>query len=236
METEQKFPRILIVDDEHSIRRFLHLSLSGQYNVFEASTGAEALTEAVSRHPDAILLDLGLPDMDGVEVTRQIREWTQIPIIVVSVRDREEDKVKALDSGADDYLTKPFSANELRARLRVALRHNAPPQFKPVYKVDGLEVNLSRRIVKVNGKIVDLTPTEHDIIRVLIQNSGKVITHQQLIHAVWGQAEKADLHLLRVNISNLRHKIEADPTRPCHILTEAGIGYRLISEEENSWV
>jgi len=233
MGSEKAFPRVLVVDDERSIRRFLQASLSGQYTVLEAASGEEALAETISGHPDAILLDLGLPDMDGIEVTRRLREWTQIPIIVVSVRDREEDKVAALDTGADDYLTKPFSTNELKARLRAALRHFAPPENKPVYQVKGLIVNLSRRIVKVNGQTVDLTPTEYDILRVLVQNSGKVLTHQQLIHAVWGHEDKTDLHLLRVNISNLRHKIEANPARPSHILTEAGIGYRLITEEEN---
>lgn len=231
--SENKFPRILVVDDERSIRRLLQVSLSGQYTVLEAASGEEALAEAISGHPDAILLDLGLPDMDGIEVTRRLREWTQIPIIVVSVRDREEDKVAALDTGADDYLTKPFNSNELKARLRVVLRHTAPPEYKPVYQVKGLVVNLSRRIVKVNGQAVDLTPTEYDILRVLVQNAGKVLTYQHLIHAVWGHENEADLHLLRVNMSNLRRKIEADPIRPNHILTEAGIGYRLIAEEDN---
>ena len=229
----KELPRVLVVDDERSIRRFLQASLSGQYKVLEAATGEEALAKTIAGHPDAILLDLGLPDIDGIEVTRRLREWTQIPIIVVSVRDREVDKVTALDLGADDYLTKPFSAVELKARLRAALRHSTSPEYKPVYHVKNLMVNLSRRIVQVNGKAVDLTPTEYNILRELVQHSGKVITHQQLIHAVWGQDSNADLHLLRVNISNLRHKIEANPTRPDHILTEAGIGYRLITEDDN---
>jgi two-component system KDP operon response regulator KdpE len=233
MVAEISFPRVLVVDDERSIRRFMLASLSGQYNVLEAASGEEALAETITGHPDAILLDLGLPDMDGIEVTRRLREWTQIPIIVISVRDREVDKVTALDMGADDYLTKPFSVAELKARLRAALRHSTPPEYKPVYQAGGLMVNLSRRIVKVNGQAIDLTPTEYDILRVLVQNSGKVLTHQHLVHTVWGQEDKADLHLLRVNISNLRHKIEADPSRPNLILTEAGIGYRLFTEEEN---
>jgi two-component system, OmpR family, KDP operon response regulator KdpE len=232
MAQEKNSPRILVVDDERSIRRFLHASLNGQFFLLEASTGAEALAEAISGHPDAILLDLGLPDMDGIEVTRRLREWTQIPIIIISVRGQEEDKVTALDAGADDYLTKPFSANELKARLRVALRRLSPPEYKPVYQVDGLMVNLARRIVKVNGQIIEITPTEYDILRVFVQNPGKVITHQHLISAVWGHESKADLHLLRVNISNLRQKIEADPSRPAHLFTEPGIGYRLISEED----
>lgn len=234
MAQERNSPRVLVVDDERPIRRFLNASLKGQFFLLEASTGEEALAEAISGHPDAILLDLGLPDMDGIEVTRRLREWTQIPIIIISVRGQEEDKVTALDAGADDYLTKPFSANELKARLRVALRRLSTPEYKPVYQVDGLMVNLARRIVKVNDQIIEITPTEYDILRVLVQNPGKVITHQQLISAVWGHESKADLHLLRVNISNLRRKIEADPSRPAHLFTEPGIGYRLISEEDIS--
>jgi two-component system, OmpR family, KDP operon response regulator KdpE len=234
MAQEKNSPRILVVDDERSIRRFLNAALNGQFFLLEASTGAEALAQAISGHPDAILLDLGLPDMDGIEVTRHLREWTQIPIIIISIRGREEDKVTALDAGADDYLTKPFSANELKARLRVALRRLSTPEYKPVYQVDGLMVNLARRIVKVNGQIIDITPTEYDILRVLVQNPGKVITHQHLINAVWGKESKADLHLLRVNISNLRQKIETNPSRPAHLFTEPGIGYRLISEEDIS--
>jgi two-component system KDP operon response regulator KdpE len=234
MVAEINSPRILVVDDERSIRRFLNVSLIGQYFVLEASTGKEALAETRSGHPDAILLDLGLPDMDGVEVTRRLREWTQIPIIIISVRGQEEDKVSALDAGADDYLTKPFSANELKARIRVALRRMSNPEYKPVYQVDGLTVNLARRIVKVKDQIIDITPTEYDILRMFVQNPGKVITHQHLINAVWGHESEADLHLLRVNISNLRRKIEDDPSRPAHLFTEPGIGYRLISEEDIS--
>jgi two-component system KDP operon response regulator KdpE len=222
-----KTVRVLVVDDERPIRRFLHASLSGQYTVLEAATGEEALAVTVSGHPDAIILDLGLPDMDGVEVTRRLREWTQIPIIVVSVREREEAKVAALDAGADDYLTKPFGIGELMARLRVALRRSALPERQPVYQADGLMVDLSRRNVLVNGQPASLTPTEYDILRVLVQHAGKVLTHQQLAHAVWGTSYEADAHLLRVNISNLRRKVEADPTRPRYIVTEPGVGYRL---------
>ncbi len=224
---DEKAVRVLVVDDERPIRRFLHASLSGQYTVLEAATGKEALAATVSGHPDAIILDLGLPDMDGIEVTRRLREWTQIPIIVVSVREREEDKVAALDAGADDYLIKPFGIGELMARLRVALRRAALPEHQPVYQADGLIVDLSRRDVMVNGQPASLTPTEYDILRVLVQHAGKVITHQQLAHAVWGTSFEADTHLLRVNISNLRQKVEADPTRPRYIVTEPGVGYRL---------
>ena len=224
---EEKKLRILVVDDERPIRRFLNASLSGAYTVMEAATGEEALTMAVTGHPDAILLDLGLPDMDGVDLTRRLREWTQIPIIVISVRDHEEDKITALDAGADDYLTKPFGVGELMARLRVILRRAIPADSAPVFRADHLTVDLTLREVNVDGRDVNLTPTEYDILRVLIQNAGKVLTHQQLIHLVWGNNYEADSHLLRVNISNLRRKIEPDPSRPHFVVTEPGVGYRL---------
>jgi len=226
---DEKAIRVLVADDERPIRRFLNASLSGQYTVLEAATGAETLAVTVTGRPDVIILDLGLPDIDGVEVTRRLREWTQIPIIVVSVRDREEDKIAALDAGADDYLTKPFGAGELMARLRAALRRSAQPESEPVYQADGLMVDLSRREVLVNGESITLTPTEYDILRILIQHAGKVLTHKQLVHAVWGTSYEADAHLLRVNVSNLRHKIEVDPARPRYIVTEPGVGYRLKS-------
>jgi two-component system KDP operon response regulator KdpE len=219
--------RVLVVDDERPIRRFLNASLSGEYTVLEAATGEEALAVTVSGRPDAIILDLGLPDLDGVDVTRRLREWIQIPIIVVSVRDREEDKIAALDAGADDYLTKPFGVGELLARLRVALRRAATPENEPVFHADRLTVDLTRHEVTVDGQLVSLTPTEYDILRILIQHAGKVLTHQQLIHLVWGNAREADAHLLRVNISNLRRKIEEDPSRPRFVMTEPGVGYRL---------
>jgi two-component system KDP operon response regulator KdpE len=224
---EEKNLRILVVDDERPIRRFLNASLSGAYIVLEAATGEEALTMAITGHPDAILLDLGLPDMDGVDLTRRLREWTQIPIIVISVRDHEEDKITALDAGADDYLTKPFGVGELMARLRVILRRAIPADSAPVFRTEHLTVDLTLREVNVDGREVNLTPTEYDILRVLIQNAGKVLTHQQLIHLVWGNNYEADSHLLRVNISNLRRKIEPDPSRPHFVMTEPGVGYRL---------
>jgi two-component system, OmpR family, KDP operon response regulator KdpE len=219
--------RLLVVDDERPIRRFLNASLSGQYVILEAASGQEALAATVTGRPDAIILDLGLPDMDGVEVTRRLREWTQIPIIVVSVREQDDDKITALDAGADDYLTKPFSIGELTARLRAALRRTAPPETQPVFQADGLKVDLARRDVSVNGQPVNLTPTEYDILRVLIKHAGKVLTHQQLGHAVWDTGYEPDAHLLRVNVSNLRRKLETDPSRPRYILTEPGVGYRL---------
>ena len=223
--------RLLVVDDERPIRKFLNVSLSGAYTVLEASTGEEALAMTVSGRPDAILLDLGLPDMDGVDLTRRLREWTRIPIIVITVRDHEEAKITALDAGADDYLTKPFGIGELMARLRVALRRTSTPESEPVYQADRLQVDLTRREVTVEGQLTNLTPTEYDILRVLIQNAGKVLTHQQLIHLVWGDDFEADSHLLRVNISNLRRKIEMDPARPRFVTTEPGVGYRLKTVE-----
>ena len=224
--------RILVVDDERPIRRFLNASLGGQYTIFEAATGEEALAMTVSGHPDVIILDLGLPDMDGLEVTRRLREWTQIPIIIVSVRDQEEHKIAALDAGADDYLTKPFGVGELTARVRAALRRSAHPEgeSEPVFQKDDLTVDLARRKVLKQGQSVNLTPTEYDILRLLVQHAGRVLTHEQLIHSIWGnQADKdeEDSHLLRVNVSNLRHKLEPDPSRPHYIVTEPGVGYRL---------
>jgi two-component system KDP operon response regulator KdpE len=221
--------RILVVDDERAIRRFLKVSLGNQYEVFEAVNGEEALQAVVTDHPDLIILDLGLPDMDGVEVTRRLREWTTIPIIVVSVREREDDKVAALDAGADDYLTKPFGVSELMARIRVAVRRSAQPGNEPVYQIGDLKVDLARRSVTVRDEPVTLTPTEYDILRALVQHAGKVMTHRQLLRAVWGTAYESETHILRVNVSNLRGKIEADASRPQIILTEPGVGYRLKS-------
>jgi len=222
--------RILVVDDERPIRRFLNASLSGQFTVLEAATGEEALAMTVSGRPDVIILDMGLPDMDGLDVTRRLREWTQIPIIIVSVRDREEDKIAALDAGADDYLTKPFGVGELTARVRAALRRSAQPESELVFQKDDLLVDLARRNVLKQGQAVSLTPTEYDILRVLVQHAGKVMTHEQLIHSIWGSEsvnDEENSHLLRVNISNLRRKLEIDPSRPRYIVTEPGVGYRL---------
>jgi two-component system, OmpR family, KDP operon response regulator KdpE len=219
--------RILVIDDERPIRRFLRTSLSAHgYEIFEASNGEEALRMAAEERPDLIILDLGLPDIDGVEVTRRLREWTQTPIIILSVLDQEVNKINALDAGADDYLTKPFGVGELVARIRVALRHTAPAESQPVFQSEGLVVDLNRRMVTLNGSEVSLTPTEYDLLKHLIQHAGKVLTHRQLLRQVWGTAYEDQAHMLRVNVSNLRHKIEADPTRPRFILTEPGVGYR----------
>lgn len=220
--------RILIVDDEPAIRRFLRASLGAHgHEVFESATGQEALTGVLARRPDLIILDLGLPDMDGVQVTKRLREWTQIPIIILSVREHETDKVAALDAGADDYLTKPFGIEELLARIRVAMRHTLQPSTESVFTVADLKIDFGRRIVTVAGNEVQLTPTEYELLRVLVKNAGKVLTHHQLLRQVWGVGAEQDMHMLRVNVSNLRHKIETDPTRPAYIVTEPGVGYRL---------
>jgi len=220
--------KILVVDDERPIRRFLSASLGGRYTILEAENGTEALRAVAVDRPDVVILDLGLPDMDGTEVTRRLREWTDIPVIIVSVRDGEQDKVAALDAGADDYLTKPFGTSELLARIRVALRRsNKPETESAVYLNADLLVDFTKREVRVNDSSVALTPTEYNILRTLVSHAGKVLTHKQLIKEVWGGNYEVNSHLLHVNISNLRRKIESDPLRPKHIITEPGIGYRL---------
>ncbi len=226
----ENLPRILIVDDERPIRRFLSDSLDEQYAIFEAATGKDAIRAAASDRPDLILLDLGLPDMDGVEVTRRLREWTQIPIIVVSVREQENDKISALDAGADDYLTKPFGIGELLARIRTVLRRVTKDEAEPVFASGNLVVDFVLRTVTVGGQPVTLTPTEYNLLKTLIKHAGKVLTHRQLLRMAWGNSYENEIHILQVNISNLRHKIEADPSRPVHIITEPGVGYRLMVE------
>jgi len=220
--------RVLVVDDEPAIRRFLRASLAAHgYVIFEASDGQSALSAVSADRPDLVILDLGLPDLDGIQVTRLLREWTRIPIIILSVRGQEADKIAALDAGADDYVTKPFGAGELLARMRVALRRAGQPGVEPVFTSDDLMVDLTRRVVTVAGREVQLTPTEYDLLRVLVTNAGKVLTHRQLLHEVWGMGYEQETHMLRVNISNLRRKLEPDPTRPHYIRTEPGVGYRL---------
>ncbi len=223
--------RILVVDDEPAIRRFLLNSLTGHgYEVLEAATGMAALDMAALHKPDLIILDLGLPDMEGAEVTRRLREWTQLPIIILSVREHETDKIIALDAGADDYLTKPFSMGELLARIRAAMRRTGPLQTEPVFIVAGLKVDLDHRTVHLNDREIQLTPTEYDLLRALVLHAGHVRTHRQLLAEVWGAAYVDEMHLLRVNVSNLRRKIETDATRPYFLITEPGVGYRLRAE------
>ena len=220
--------RVLVVDDENAIRRYLRTALTAQgFTVYEAANGEEAVNAVLNNRPDIIILDLGLPDFDGIEVTRRLREWSQTPIIILSVREAENDKIAALDAGADDYLTKPFGTGELMARMRVAMRRLANKSDEPVIQVDSLKMDLSRRLVTVAEKEISLTPTEYDILRLLMQNAGKVLTHRHLLRQVWGTAYESEMHLLRVNISNLRRKIETDPTRPHYLVTESGVGYRL---------
>jgi len=227
----EKGEHILVVDDDRSIRRYLNAALSAQgYLVTEAANGLDALGEAANQAPDLIILDLGLPGLDGVEVTRQVRQWASMPILILSVREQESEKIAALDAGADDYLTKPFGTGELLARIRVALRHAAQTGSEPTVQIDSLHVDFSTRQVRLSGNEVALTPTEYDLLRVLARHTGKVLTHRQLLRLVWGPAYEGELHLLRVNISNLRQKIEPDPTRPHYLLTEPGIGYRLRGE------
>jgi two-component system KDP operon response regulator KdpE len=205
--------------------------LSGQlYEISEAASGKEGLIAARDEKPDVIILDLGLPDIDGVEVTRLIREWTQTPIIILSVRGSENDKIFALDAGADDYLTKPFSIRELLARLRVALRRAERPTSETIFTIEDLIVDVDKRLVTLGGKEVQLTPHEYAILKTLVIHSGKVITHRQLFNEVWGYGLDQEFHLLRVNVSNLRRKIELDPSHPKYITTESGVGYRLKGE------
>jgi two-component system, OmpR family, KDP operon response regulator KdpE len=217
-----------VVDDEKAIRRFLVTALSAHgHTILEAATGSAAITAVAHEHPDVVILDLGLPDMDGIEVTRRLREWSDIPIIILSVREHESDKIAALDAGADDYLTKPFSVGELMARLRAVQRRLAQPAKQAVFELRDLVMDLANRRVTVSDAEVSLTPTEYDLLRVLVTNAGKVLTHQYILRSVWGIGYEEETHLLRVNVSNLRRKIEADSARPRYILTEPGVGYRL---------
>jgi two-component system KDP operon response regulator KdpE len=223
--------RVLIVDDEPAIRKFLRVTLTAQaYNIIEAESGQEALVKAAADKPDIIVLDIGLPDISGIEVTRLLRQWTQLPVIILSVRGAESDKIAALDAGADDYLTKPFSVGELLARLRAALRRAAQTNNEPVFMSGNLKVDLARRLITVSGNEVQLTPNEYELLRVLVTHAGKVLTHHFLLREVWGAEYGEEFHMLHVNISNLRRKIEPDTARPRFIITEPGVGYRLTTD------
>ena len=227
-------PTILVIEDDPPIRKFLRVTLGSQgYRIVESETGKDGLLQAASHSPDLIILDLGLPDMDGVEVVKQIREWSAVAVIVVSARGKEQDKIVALDAGADDYLTKPFAAGELLARVRVALRHAAIAKAdtgEPVLQVAGLVVDLLRRRVTVEANEVHLTPNEFKLLAVLVKHAGMVMTHRQLLREVWGPGSGNETHYLRVYMNQLRQKLESDPARPKYLLTEPGVGYRLISE------
>jgi two-component system KDP operon response regulator KdpE len=222
---------ILLIEDEPQMRRFLRVTLHTHgYRLIEASTGQEGLMQATTRNPDVVLLDLGLPDIDGIEVTKKFREWSEVPIIVISAREQEEDKIKALDAGADDYLTKPFGAGELLARIRVALRHKTlqhTAQNEPVFILDGLRVDLAARQVFLNEKEIHLTPIEYRLLTVLIKNAGKVVTHTYLLKEVWGPMYGSQTQYLRVYMTQLRRKLESNPARPKFLINEPGVGYRL---------
>jgi two-component system KDP operon response regulator KdpE len=224
-------PLILIVEDEPQMLRFLRASLGSHgYRLVETTKGADGLTQAVARNPDVILLDLGLPDLDGLEVTQRVRGWTRIPIIVLSARGQEEDKIKALDAGADDYLTKPFSVGELLARIRVALRHTretASDREESVFTLGELRADLAKRQVFVGDAEVHLTPTEYKLLSTLIKHAGRVVTHRQLLKEVWGPPYVEHTQYLRVFMGQLRHKLEPDPAHPRFLLNEPGVGYRL---------
>jgi len=227
-------PLVLVVDDELSIRRFLRAALDGNdYRLIEATTGEEALREVAQRSPDIVLLDLGLPDVDGVEVTRRLREWSQVPIVVLSARGQESDKIAALDAGANDYVTKPFAMGELMARIRAALRHSARVSgttAESVVVVGPLKVDLERRQVTVGGQPIHLTPIEYRLLITLASHRGRVLTREHLLREVWGPRHTHQHHNLRVHMAQLRQKVEADPTRPRLLLTETGVGYRMAEE------
>jgi two-component system KDP operon response regulator KdpE len=224
-------PKILLIEDEQEIRRFLRVALGSHgYRLAESATGKEGVLQAATGQPDLMILDLGLPDLDGMEVIRQVRQWSQMPIVILSARGQEHEKVKALDAGADDYLTKPFSVSELVARIRVALRHAAQGAGEPVFVLDSLRVDLARRQVFIGDREVHLTPIEYRLLTTMIKHAGKVITHRQLLTEVWGPDSVFETHYLRVYMAQLRRKLEVDPARPRFLLTEPGVGYRLASQ------
>lgn len=227
-------PAVVLIEDEPQIRKFLRATLTSQgYRLFEASTGADGLVEVGSRLPDVIVVDLGLPDMDGLEVIRRLREWSAVPIIVLSARGQEHDKVAALDAGADDYISKPFGAGELLARIRVALRRTTGASREggeATFKVGDLQVDFVRRQVVLAAREIRLTPIEYKLLTTLARHAGKVVTHQQLLREVWGPSHTDQSHYVRVYMAHLRHKLEAEPARPRYLLTEPGVGHRLAVE------
>jgi len=211
------------------MRRLLRVTLEANgYRVFDAATGNDGVAQAAQRRPDVVLLDLGLPDLEGAEVLKRLREWSRVPVIILSVRDREDEKVAALDAGADDYVTKPFNSAELLARIRAALRHTQPQGADAISRSGDLEVDLSKRVVLKNGAEVKLTPLEYSLLRLLVTHAGKVLTHRQLLTEVWGAKAVEQTHYLRVHVAHLREKIENNPSKPELIITESAVGYRLI--------
>lgn len=233
IETERAEPVALVIDDEPQIRRLLRVTLEANgYRVYDAATGSDGLAQAAQRRPDVLLLDLGLPDLEGILVLRRLREWSKVPVIILSVRDREDEKVTALDAGADDYVTKPFNSAELLARIRAALRHTQPQGIDAIFCTGNLEVDLSRRIVRKAGEEVKLTPIEYSLLRLLVTHAGKVLTHRQLLSEIWGPNAGEQTHYLRVHVAHLREKIEENPSQPELIITESGVGYRLVPSGE----
>jgi two-component system, OmpR family, KDP operon response regulator KdpE len=225
--------QVLVIEDEAPMRRFLRASLtSSGYQVLEASSASDGLAQAAAYNPDLVLLDLGLPDQDGLEVTERLREWAKMPIIVISARGRDEDKVKALDAGADDYVTKPFSVSELHARIRAALRRTATTETgESRFSAGDIKVDLARREVTVGGQQIHVTPIEYKLLTTLIKHAGRVVTHRQLLQEVWGPNSGDQTQYLRVYMAQLRHKLEHNPSRPQYLLTEPGVGYRLRPED-----
>ena len=226
----EKGLRVLVIDDEPQIRKLLKVSLGAHgYDVHESMSGMDSVVQAADIKPDLVILDLGLPDIDGKEVVRRLREWSDVPILILTARDQEKEKIDALDAGADDYITKPFSMGELLARMRVSVRRSAHVGEDPVIQCGDLSIDLAQRRVTVDAQEIKLTPTEYDIIKILAQNAGKVLTHRQLLKAVWGDTYSDDTHYIRVYIGQLRRKIEPNPTQPRYIVTESGVGYRLMT-------
>jgi two-component system KDP operon response regulator KdpE len=227
-------PVVLVIDDEVQIRRFLRISLeANSYIVHEATTGQDGLAQAALCRPDVVILDLGLPDIDGLTVLKRLREWSRTPVIVLTVHSADADKIALLDAGADDYLTKPFSLGELLARLRLAQRHARPLPESSVFRSGPLIVDLARRSVSLNHQVVKLTATEYSLLRLFIQNAGKVLTHRQILREVWGPDYEEETQYLRVYVAQIRHKLEADPAGPKLLVTESGVGYRLVLEEND---
>jgi two-component system KDP operon response regulator KdpE len=225
-------PTVLVIDDEPQIRRLLRVTLEANgYHVLDAATGRDGIAQAAQRRPDVVVLDLGLPDLEGVEVLTRIREWSRVPVVILSVRDQEDEKVSALDAGADDYVTKPFGAAELLARLRVVLRHAKPQDAEAVFHSGDLEIDLSARTVRKAGGEVRLTPIEYGLLRLLVTHAGKILTHRQLLTEIWGPKAVTQTHYLRVHIAHLREKLEDKPGAQELIQTEPGVGYRLKTAE-----